>query len=125
MGINAKWVDDDVKIELERDMKSDGPHSSVLTFSFVDPSNKTVPTTFILPKDTERLVVYLFDISMHKTIDNTYRVISELRITGESYLVGYRFYIIESKDGKTTISPELVDCISKYGEYLKKCTKLK
>ena len=67
---------DDVEVGLERDMKPDIPHSSVLTFSFVDPS-KTVPTTFILPKDTGRLVVYLFDISMYKTIDHTYRVISE------------------------------------------------
>ena len=118
MGIE-KWMCDDLKIELERDMKPDIPHSSVMTFSFVDPS-KTVGTTFILPKDTGRLVVYLFDISMHKTIDNTYRVISESRRTGEPYLIGYRFNIIESKDGETTISPELVDCISKYGEYLKK-----
>ena len=115
MGIE-KLMCDDVEIELERDMKLDRPHSSVLTFSFVYPS-KTVPTTFILPKDTERLVVYLFDISMHKTIDRAYREISESRRTGK-YLLGYRFYIIESKDGNTTISPELVDCMSKYGKFL-------
>ena len=117
MGIE-KWMCDDVEVGLEQDMKSNIPHSSVLTFSFVD-SSKTVPTTFILPKDTGRLVVYLFDISMHKTIDHTYRVISESRRTGEPYLIGYRFYIIESKDGETTISPELVDCISRYGKFLK------
>lgn len=117
MGIE-KWMRDDVEVGLERDMKPDIPHSSVLTFSFVDPS-KTVPTTFILPKDTGRLVVYLFDISMHKTIDHTYRVISESKRTGEPYLIGYRFYIIESKDGNTTISPELVDCISRYGKFLR------
>ena len=117
MGIE-KWMCDDAEIELERDMKLDRPHSSVLTFSFVDPS-KTVPTTFILPKDTERLVVYMFDISMHKTIDHTYRVISESRRTGEPYLIGYRFYIMESNDGNTTIDPEeLVDCISRYGKFL-------
>jgi hypothetical protein len=117
MGIE-KWMCDDVEVGLERDMKPDIPHCSVLTFSFVDPS-KTVPTTFNLPKDTGRLVVYLFDISMYKTIDHTYRVISESRRTGEPYLIGYRFYIIESKDGKTTISPELVDCISRYGKFLR------
>ena len=118
MGIE-KWIGDDVEIELERDMKLNIPHSSVLTFSFVDPS-KTVPTTFILPKDTGRLVVYLFDISMHKTIDHTYRVISESRRTGEPYIIGYRFYILKSHDGNTTISPELVDCISRYGKFLTK-----
>ena len=117
MGIE-KWMCDDVEVGLERDMKPDIPHCSVLIFSFVDPS-KTVPTTFILPNDTGRLVVYLFDISMHKTIDHTYRVISESRRTGEPYLIGYRFYIMESKDGKTTISPELVDCISRYGKFLR------
>lgn len=117
MGIE-KWMYDDVEVGLERDMKPNIPHSSVLTFSFVDPS-KTVPTTFILPKDTGRLVVYLFDISMHKTIDHTYRVISESRRTGEPYLIGYRFYIIESNDGNTNIDPELVDCISRYGKFLK------
>ena len=117
MGIE-KWMDDDVKIGLEQDMKSNIPHTSVLTFSFVDPS-KTVPTTFILPKDTERLVVFLFDISMHKTLDHAYRIISESRETGEPYLIGYRFYIMESKDGNTTIDSELVDCIFRYGKFLR------
>ena len=117
MGIE-KWMGDDVEIELERDMKSNIPHSSVLSFSFVEPS-ETVPTTFLLPKDTGRLVVWLFDISMRMTIDHAYRVISESRSTGEPYIIGYRFYILESKDGNTTISPELVDCISRYGKFLR------
>lgn len=117
MGIE-KWMHDDVEIGLEQDMKPNIPHSSVLTFSFVDPS-KTVPTTFILPKDTGRLVVYLFDISMHKTIDHTYRVISESRRTGEPYLIGYRFYIVESKDGQTNITSEFLETIFKYGGMLK------
>ena len=116
MGIE-KWMCDDVKIGLERDMKLNIPHSSVLTFSFVDPS-KSVPETFILPRDTGRLVVQLFDMSMRMTIDRAYRVISESRETGEPYLIGYRFYIMESNDGNTTIDPELVDCISRYGKFL-------
>ena len=119
MGVETFMVDDCVEYGLERDMKKHIPSMSILGFTFSDPSEST-PRKFILPMETEELIAWLFDMSTHKTIDNAYRITSECMETREPFLIGYRFNIIESKDGETTISPELVDCISKYGEYLKK-----
>ena len=64
---------------------------------------------FILPSDTEDLVGYLFDASMSKTIDHAF----EYRMSHNGSLYGYNFYLVDSKDGCTNITPEFVDFMSK------------
>ena len=64
---------------------------------------------FILPFDTEDLVAYLFDASMSKTIDHAFKY----RMSSNGGLYGYNFYLVDSKDGCTNITPEFVDYMSK------------
>lgn len=64
---------------------------------------------FFLPSDTEDLVGYLFDVSMSKTIDHAFKY----RMSCNGGLYGYNFYLVDSKDGCTNITPEFVDFMSK------------
>ena len=64
---------------------------------------------FILPYDTDDLVAYLFDVSMSKTIDHVFKY----RMSNNGELYGYNFYLVDSKDGCTNITPEFVDFMSK------------
>ena len=64
---------------------------------------------FFLPSDTEDLVGYLFDVSMSKKIDHAFKY----RMSCNGGLYGYNFYLVDSKDGCTNITPEFVDFMSK------------
>ena len=64
---------------------------------------------FILPSEADDLVAYLFDASMSKTIDHAFKY----RMSNTGGLYGYNFYLVDSKDGCTNITPEFVDFMSK------------
>lgn len=69
---------------------------------------------FILPSDIDDLMGYLFDASMSKTIDHAFKY----RMSNNGRLYGYNLYLVDSKDGCTNITPEFVDCISRYRKFL-------
>ena len=92
---------------------SDLPRSSDLV---VEVGGYRIPNKkFILPSDIDDLVGYLFDASMSKTIDHAFKY----RMSNNGALYGYNLYLVDSKDGCTNITPEFVDCISRYGKFFR------
>lgn len=108
-------IDNGVEVELEHDLKC-MLHGSLICFEFRTP-RKSVPYSFLLPNDYDELVPFLFDASLTKTIDHALRYTQTLK--GGIYLSAYGFYIVDSVNHLTNITPEFISTISKFHDMLK------
>lgn len=81
------------------------------------PNEPTYVRTFVFqsgePKandnETEDMLLYLFDVSLRKSIVMAHKERSELEL-GKVY--GYRLDLEDSKDGQTNITSELIDALA-------------
>ena len=79
--------------------------------------NEHVPRLFILPEDFDYFASFLLQYSLSTTIEHAFRHWDVCK--GQHYLHGYQFYLVESKDGNTNITPEFISTISKFYDRLK------
>ena len=108
-------IDNGVEVGLKHDLKC-MLHGSILCFEFktsFDP-----PSAFILPYHYDNLVAFLFDISLSKTIDHAFRFTQVCR--GETYLSSYEFYLVDSTNHQTNITPAFIDAISNLNHEMNK-----
>ena len=89
---------------------------SIMRFEF-RVYNEHIHRSFILPVDFDNFASFLLQHSLTKTIEHAFRHWDVCQ--GQYYLNGYEFYLVESKDGRTNITPEFIFAISKFYDMLK------
>ena len=103
-----------VEVELKHDLNH-MLHGLIMCFEFRTPQS-SAGRAFLLPNHYDELVPFLFDISMTHTIDHAFRHTQVCN--GQTYLSAYDFYIVESKDHQTNITPEFLDSVKRWKEAL-------
>lgn len=108
-------IDNGAEVGLNHDM-TNAQIGSIMCFEF-KVYNEHVHRSFILPMDFDNFASFLLQYSLTKTIEHAFR--NWDIYNGQHYLHGYEFYLVESKDGNTNITPEFISAISKFHDRLK------
>ena len=61
---------------------------------------------FSIPSDIDKLVAFLFDVSLSNTIDRGFRTVMA---SNRKVLTGYSLYLVPSTDGQTNITSDLME----------------
>lgn len=108
-------IDNGAEVELNHDLNH-MLHGSFVYFEFRT-MNEPVPRSFLLPNHYDELVTFLFDVSLTHTIDHAFRHTQVCK--GQTYLSAYEFYLVDSKDHQTNITPEFIEAVSRFNDVMK------
>lgn len=109
-------IENGAEVELNHDLNH-MLHGFMLWFEFRT-TQESAPRSFFLPEHYDELVSFLFDVSLTKTIDHAFKITQTF--TGQTHLSGYDFYLVESKDHQTNITPEFIEAVSRFNDVMKK-----
>ena len=107
-------IENGADVELNHDLNH-MLHGLILCLDFRIP-HLSVGRSFLLPMHYDDLVPFLFDVSLTKTIDHAFRITQVCN--GQTYLSAYDFYLVDSKDHQTNITPEFLDSVTRWKEAL-------
>ena len=109
-------IENGAEVELNHDLNH-MLHGLMLWFEFRT-KHESAPRSFSLPNHYDELVPFLFDVSLTKTIDHAFRITQVCK--GQTYLSGYDFYLVDSEDHQTNITPEFIEAVSRFNDVMKK-----
>lgn len=109
-------IENGAEVELKHDLNH-MLHGLMLWFEFRTPQPYD-SRSFFLPNHYDELVTFLFDVSLTKSIHHAFRITQVCK--GQTYLSGYDFYLVESKDHQTNITPEFIEAVSRFNDAMKK-----
>ena len=96
--------------EILSDFKNWTERISILSIEILLPrGHKPRGMYFSIPNDTDKLVAFLFDLSLSNTIDRGFRTVMA---SNTKVLTGYSLYLVPSTDGQTNITSELIDALA-------------
>ena len=109
-------IENGAEVELKHDLNH-MLHGLILWFEF-RVKHESAPRSFFLPNHYDELVPFLFDVSLTKTIDHAFKITQVCK--GQTYLSGYDFYLVDSEDHQTNITPEFIEAVSRFNDVMKK-----
>ena len=109
-------IENGAEVELKHDLNH-MLHGLILWFEF-RVKHESAPRSFFLPNHYDELVSFLFDVSLTKTIDHAFKITQVCK--GQTYLSGYDFYLVDSEDHQTNITPEFIEAVSGFNDVMKK-----
>lgn len=109
-------IENGAEVELNHDLNH-MLHGLMLCFEFRT-KQESFPRSFLLPMHYDELVPFLFDVSLTKSIHHAFRITQVCK--GQTYLSGYDFYLVDSEDHQTNITPEFIEAVSRFNDVMKK-----
>ena len=101
---------DNVAKEILSDFKNWTERISILTVEILLPKGyQQRGRYFSIPIETDKLVAFLFDLSLSNTIEHGFRTVMA---SNRKVLTGYSLYLVPSTDGQTNITPEFIDLLA-------------
>ncbi len=98
---------DNVAREILSDFKNWTARISILTINvFLPKGYKPRDRYFPIPIETDKLVAFLFDLSLSNTIEHGFRTVMA---SNRKVLTGYSLYLVPSIDGQTNITSDLME----------------
>lgn len=98
---------DNVAREILSDFKNWTERISILSIEILLPRGyKPRGMYFSIPNDTDKLVAFLFDLSLSNTIDRGFRTVMA---SNRKVLTGYSLCLAPSIDGQTNITSDLME----------------
>lgn len=98
---------DNVAREILSDFKNWTERISILSIEILLPrGHKPRGMYFSIPNDTDKLVAFLFDLSLSNTIEHGFRTVMA---SNRKVLTGYSLCLAPSTDGQTNITSDLME----------------
>lgn len=98
---------DNVAKEILSDFKNWTERISILTVEILLPKGyQQRGRYFSIPIETDKLVAFLFDLSLSNTIEHGFRTVMA---SNRKVLTGYSLYLVPSTDGQTNITSDLME----------------